>query len=70
MISFHSYDHFKSLHNSVKFSGLLAKINERSLLETKYWNFLANIKDHNFEMKTLIDLNKNHMASMKFSTMF
>jgi len=38
-----------------KFLCLLAKINERSLLGINYWNFSANIKDHNFGTKTFIN---------------
>jgi len=34
---------------------LFAKFNKTALLEASYWNFSANIKDHNFGIKTLTD---------------
>jgi len=50
MIPFISY-----LQKFLGFTCLLAKMNERSLLETKLTEFPANRKDYNFGMKTLTD---------------
>jgi len=58
-----SYDYFNYQQNSLKFTSPSAKINKNTLLETKLLELF--IKDYSFGMKTLTNLNKNHIASLK-----